>query len=189
MEYRCVKIGARSFRFCENSDTFRAFDIRRVCSTRYHANILILCTFCVCVLQIQRLLDLPTTLETADQQHTAGHHSSSHLHSSQQRVSDVSSSSEETIPTFSFSGSFTPLRSIANYKRVLLTFPFLPQLYDSTLQTPSKPAPLPPRHPPSDTRRLSSHMSRNSGYSPHNGKLKQDILALLQIIRATDLPK
>lgn len=39
-------------------------------------------------LQIQRLLDLPTTLETADQQHTS-HHSSSHLHSSQQRVSIV----------------------------------------------------------------------------------------------------
>ncbi|XP_019696393.1 serine/threonine-protein kinase Genghis Khan isoform X3 [Harpegnathos saltator] len=78
-------------------------------------------------IQIQRLLDLPTTIETADQQHTTGHHSSSHLHSSQQR------------------------------------------LYDSALQTPSKPAPLPPRHPPSDTRRLSSHMSRNSGYSPHNG--------------------
>ncbi|XP_077254399.1 serine/threonine-protein kinase gek isoform X3 [Temnothorax americanus] len=77
-------------------------------------------------IQIQRLLDLPTTLETADQQHTS-HHSSSHLHSSQQR------------------------------------------LYDATLQTPNKPAPLPPRHPPSDTRRLSSHMSRNSGYSPHNG--------------------
>ncbi|EZA60465.1 hypothetical protein DMN91_011208 [Ooceraea biroi] len=76
-------------------------------------------------IQIQRLLDLPTTLETADQQHSSHH--SSHLHSSQQR------------------------------------------LYDSTLQTPSKPAPLPPRHPPSDTRRLSSHMSRNSGYSPHNG--------------------
>lgn len=34
-------------------------------------------------LQIQRLLDLPTTLETADQQHTS-HHSSSHL--SQQKV-------------------------------------------------------------------------------------------------------
>ncbi|XP_018352111.1 PREDICTED: serine/threonine-protein kinase MRCK alpha isoform X1 [Trachymyrmex septentrionalis] len=77
-------------------------------------------------IQIQRLLDLPTTLETADQQHTS-HHSSSHLHSSQQR------------------------------------------LYDATLQTPNKPAPLPPRHPPSDARRLSSHMSRNSGYSPHNG--------------------
>ncbi|XP_076676187.1 serine/threonine-protein kinase gek isoform X2 [Andrena cerasifolii] len=77
-------------------------------------------------IQIQRLLDLPTTLETADQQHT-GHHSSSHLHSNQQR------------------------------------------LYGPTLQTPSKPAPLPPRHPPSDTRRLSSHISRNSGYSPHNG--------------------
>ncbi|KAG5307339.1 MRCKB kinase, partial [Acromyrmex insinuator] len=79
-------------------------------------------------IQIQRLLDLPTTLETADQQHTS-HHGSSHLHSSQQR------------------------------------------LYDATLQTPNKPAPLPPRHPPSDARRLSSHMSRNSGYSPHNGKL------------------
>ncbi|KAG5323632.1 MRCKB kinase, partial [Pseudoatta argentina] len=77
-------------------------------------------------IQIQRLLDLPTTLETADQQHTS-HHGSSHLHSSQQR------------------------------------------LYDATLQTPNKPAPLPPRHPPSDARRLSSHMSRNSGYSPHNG--------------------
>ncbi|XP_018311672.1 serine/threonine-protein kinase MRCK alpha isoform X1 [Mycetomoellerius zeteki] len=77
-------------------------------------------------IQIQRLLDLPTTLETADQQHTS-HHGSSHLHSSQQR------------------------------------------LYDTTLQTPNKPAPLPPRHPPSDARRLSSHMSRNSGYSPHNG--------------------
>ncbi|KZC04323.1 PREDICTED: serine/threonine-protein kinase Genghis Khan [Dufourea novaeangliae] len=77
-------------------------------------------------IQIQRLLDLPTTLETADQQHS-GHHSSSHLHSSQQR------------------------------------------LYGPVLQTPSKPAPLPPRHPPSDTRRLSSHISRNSGYSPHNG--------------------
>ncbi|XP_018400468.1 PREDICTED: serine/threonine-protein kinase MRCK beta [Cyphomyrmex costatus] len=77
-------------------------------------------------IQIQRLLDLPTTLETADQQHTS-HHSSSHLHSSQQR------------------------------------------LYDATLQTPNKPAPLPPRHPPSDARRLSSHISRNSGYSPHNG--------------------
>ncbi|XP_020291183.1 serine/threonine-protein kinase Genghis Khan isoform X2 [Pseudomyrmex gracilis] len=76
-------------------------------------------------IQIQRLLDLPTTLETADQQHTSHHSSSSHL--SQQK------------------------------------------LYDSTLQTPNKPAPLPPRHPPSDTRRLSSHMSRNSGYSPHNG--------------------
>ncbi|XP_076236066.1 serine/threonine-protein kinase gek [Calliopsis andreniformis] len=36
-------------------------------------------------IQIQRLLDLPTTLETADQQHS-GHHSSSHLHSSQQRL-------------------------------------------------------------------------------------------------------
>ncbi|XP_012530342.1 serine/threonine-protein kinase Genghis Khan isoform X1 [Monomorium pharaonis] len=77
-------------------------------------------------IQIQRLLDLPTTLETADQQHTS-HHGSSHLHSSQQR------------------------------------------LYDATLQTPNKPAPLPPRHPPSDARRLSSHISRNSGYSPHNG--------------------
>ncbi|XP_043252876.1 serine/threonine-protein kinase Genghis Khan isoform X3 [Colletes gigas] len=77
-------------------------------------------------IQIQRLLDLPTTLETADQQHS-GHHSSSHLHSSQQR------------------------------------------LYGPALQTPSKPAPLPPRHPPSDTRRLSSHIPRNSGYSPHNG--------------------
>uniref|UniRef100_V9IKA5 Serine/threonine-protein kinase Genghis Khan n=1 Tax=Apis cerana TaxID=7461 RepID=V9IKA5_APICE len=77
-------------------------------------------------IQIQRLLDLPTTLETADQQHT-GHHSSSHLHSSQQR------------------------------------------LYSPAIQTSSKPAPLPPRHPPSDTRRLSSHISRNSGYSPHNG--------------------
>ncbi|XP_012136760.1 serine/threonine-protein kinase gek isoform X2 [Megachile rotundata] len=77
-------------------------------------------------IQIQRLLDLPTTLETADQQHS-GHHSSSHLHSSQQR------------------------------------------LYGPALQAPSKPAPLPPRHPPSDTRRLSSHISRNSGYSPHNG--------------------
>ncbi|XP_076277391.1 serine/threonine-protein kinase gek isoform X2 [Lasioglossum baleicum] len=77
-------------------------------------------------IQIQRLLDLATTLETVDQQHS-GHHSSSHLHSSQQR------------------------------------------LYGPTLQTASKPAPLPPRHPPSDTRRLSSHISRNSGYSPHNG--------------------
>ncbi|CAL7936621.1 unnamed protein product [Xylocopa violacea] len=77
-------------------------------------------------IQIQRLLDLPTTLETADQQHS-GHHSSSHLHSSQQR------------------------------------------LYSPAIQTSSKPAPLPPRHPPSDTRRLSSHISRNSGYSPHNG--------------------
>ncbi|KAG7206781.1 hypothetical protein KM043_000694 [Ampulex compressa] len=77
-------------------------------------------------IQIQRLLDLPTTLETADQQHI-GHHSSSHLHSSQQR------------------------------------------LFGPTVQASSKPAPLPPRHPPSDTRRLSSHMSRNSGYSPHNG--------------------
>ncbi|XP_078043911.1 serine/threonine-protein kinase gek isoform X1 [Augochlora pura] len=77
-------------------------------------------------IQIQRLLDLATTLETADQQHS-GHHSSTHLHSSQQR------------------------------------------LYGPTLQTASKPAPLPPRHPPSDTRRLSSHISRNSGYSPHNG--------------------
>ncbi|KOC59824.1 Serine/threonine-protein kinase Genghis Khan [Habropoda laboriosa] len=77
-------------------------------------------------IQIQRLLDLPTTLETADQQHS-GHHSSSHLHSSQQR------------------------------------------LYSPAIQTSSKPAPLPPRHPPSDSRRLSSHMSRNSGYSPHNG--------------------
>ncbi|XP_029056475.1 serine/threonine-protein kinase gek isoform X1 [Osmia lignaria lignaria] len=77
-------------------------------------------------IQIQRLLDLPTTVETADQQHS-GHHSGSHLHSSQQR------------------------------------------LYGPALQTPSKPAPLPPRHPPSDTRRLSSHISRNSGYSPHNG--------------------
>ncbi|KAL6421047.1 hypothetical protein ACFW04_013572 [Cataglyphis niger] len=38
-------------------------------------------------IQIQRLLDLPTTLETADQQHTS-HHSSSHLHSSQQRLYD-----------------------------------------------------------------------------------------------------
>ncbi|XP_034172053.1 serine/threonine-protein kinase gek isoform X2 [Osmia lignaria lignaria] len=71
-------------------------------------------------IQIQRLLDLPTTVETADQQHS-GHHSGSHLHSSQQR------------------------------------------LYGPALQTPSKPAPLPPRHPPSDTRRLSSHISRNSG--------------------------
>ncbi|XP_003489761.1 serine/threonine-protein kinase Genghis Khan isoform X1 [Bombus vosnesenskii] len=77
-------------------------------------------------IQIQRLLDLPTTLETADQQHS-GHHSSSHLHSSQQR------------------------------------------LYSPAIQASSKPAPLPPRHPPSDTRRLSSHISRNSGYSPHNG--------------------
>ncbi|CAK9804243.1 Serine/threonine-protein kinase Genghis Khan [Anthophora quadrimaculata] len=77
-------------------------------------------------IQIQRLLDLPTTLETADQQHSS-HHSSSHLHSSQQR------------------------------------------LYSPAIQTSSKPAPLPPRHPPSDSRRLSSHMSRNSGYSPHNG--------------------
>ncbi|XP_031835609.1 serine/threonine-protein kinase gek isoform X1 [Nomia melanderi] len=77
-------------------------------------------------IQIQRLLDLATTLETTDQQHS-GHHSSSHLHSSQQR------------------------------------------LYGPTLQSASKPAPLPPRHPPSDTRRLSSHISRNSGYSPHNG--------------------
>ncbi|XP_076375984.1 serine/threonine-protein kinase gek isoform X3 [Megalopta genalis] len=77
-------------------------------------------------IQIQRLLDLATTLETADQQHSS-HHSSAHLHSSQQR------------------------------------------LYGPTLQTASKPAPLPPRHPPSDTRRLSSHISRNSGYSPHNG--------------------
>ncbi|KAK9299154.1 hypothetical protein QLX08_007770 [Tetragonisca angustula] len=77
-------------------------------------------------IQIQRLLNLPTTLETADQQHSS-HHSSSHLHSSQQR------------------------------------------LYSPAIQTSSKPAPLPPRHPPSDTRRLSSHISRNSGYSPHNG--------------------
>ncbi|XP_017876835.1 serine/threonine-protein kinase Genghis Khan isoform X1 [Ceratina calcarata] len=77
-------------------------------------------------IQIQRLLDLPTTLETADQQHS-GHHSSSHLHSSQQR------------------------------------------LYSPAIQASTKPAPLPPRHPPSDTRRLSSHISRNSGYSPHNG--------------------
>ncbi|XP_066587134.1 serine/threonine-protein kinase Genghis Khan isoform X2 [Prorops nasuta] len=78
-------------------------------------------------IQIQRLLDLPTTLETADQQHSS-HHSTSHLqHSTQQR------------------------------------------LYGSVMQTPSKPLPLPPRHPPSDTRRLSSHMTRNSGYSPHNG--------------------
>ncbi|XP_053972781.1 serine/threonine-protein kinase Genghis Khan isoform X1 [Hylaeus anthracinus] len=79
-------------------------------------------------IQIQRLLDLPTTLETADQQHS-GHHSTSHLHSGQQRTG----------------------------------------LYGPAYQTPSKPAPLPPRHPPSDTRRLSSHISRNSGYSPHNG--------------------
>ncbi|KAK2586007.1 hypothetical protein KPH14_010577 [Odynerus spinipes] len=34
---------------------------------------------------IQRLLDLPTTLETADQQHSA-HHSSAHIHGSQQRL-------------------------------------------------------------------------------------------------------
>ncbi|KAK2586008.1 hypothetical protein KPH14_010577 [Odynerus spinipes] len=36
-------------------------------------------------IQIQRLLDLPTTLETADQQHSA-HHSSAHIHGSQQRL-------------------------------------------------------------------------------------------------------
>ncbi|XP_043517173.1 serine/threonine-protein kinase Genghis Khan isoform X2 [Frieseomelitta varia] len=81
-------------------------------------------------IQIQRLLNLPTTLETADQQHSS-HHSSSHLHSSQQR------------------------------------------LYSPAIQTSSKPAPLPPRHPPSDTRRLSSHISRNSGYSPHNGSSRR----------------
>lgn len=43
-------------------------------------------------------------------------------------------------------------------------------MYGSAISAPNKPAPLPPRHPPSDTRRLSSHMTRNSGYSPHNGK-------------------
>ncbi|XP_011311013.1 serine/threonine-protein kinase MRCK beta isoform X2 [Fopius arisanus] len=81
-------------------------------------------------IQIQRLLDLPTTLETADQQQYASHHSSSsHLHANPQQ------------------------RFYAN----------------TSIQAPTKPAPLPPRHPPSDTRRLSSHMQRNSGYSPHNG--------------------
>ncbi|XP_063994907.1 serine/threonine-protein kinase Genghis Khan isoform X1 [Diachasmimorpha longicaudata] len=81
-------------------------------------------------IQIQRLLDLPTTLETADQQQYSSHHSSSsHLHGNPQQ------------------------RFYAN----------------TGLQAPTKPAPLPPRHPPSDTRRLSSHMQRNSGYSPHNG--------------------
>ncbi|XP_024946163.1 serine/threonine-protein kinase Genghis Khan isoform X1 [Cephus cinctus] len=80
-------------------------------------------------IQIQRLLDLPTTLETADQQQYSGHQSGTHVHSSQQRVC----------------------------------------LYGSALQAPNKPAPLPPRHPPADSRRLSSHMTRNSGYSPHNG--------------------
>ncbi|XP_012250949.2 serine/threonine-protein kinase Genghis Khan isoform X1 [Athalia rosae] len=78
-------------------------------------------------IQIQRLLDLPTTLETADQQQYTGPPSGTHLHGSQQR------------------------------------------LYGSAISAPNKPAPLPPRHPPSDTRRLSSHMTRNSGYSPHNG--------------------
>ncbi|OAD55454.1 Serine/threonine-protein kinase MRCK alpha [Eufriesea mexicana] len=87
-------------------------------------------------IQIQRLLDLPTTLETADQQHS-GHHSSSHLHSSQQR------------------------------------------LYSPAIQTSSKPAPLPPRHPPADTRRLSSHICRNSGYSPHNEHLALYLFYLL----------
>ncbi|CAD1468579.1 unnamed protein product [Heterotrigona itama] len=47
------------------------------------------------------------------------------------------------------------------------------QLYSPAIQTSSKPAPLPPRHPPSDTRRLSSHISRNSGYSPHNGSSRR----------------
>ncbi|XP_043282570.1 serine/threonine-protein kinase Genghis Khan isoform X2 [Venturia canescens] len=79
-------------------------------------------------IQIQRLLDLPTTLETADQQQYTGHHSGTHLHTN------------------------APQR-----------------FYGSAIQAPSKPAPLPPRHPPSDTRRLSSHMTRNSGYSPQNG--------------------
>lgn len=38
--------------------------------------------------QVQRLLDLPTTLETADQQQYSGHHSGAHLHTNpQQRVS------------------------------------------------------------------------------------------------------
>ncbi|XP_046752043.1 serine/threonine-protein kinase MRCK beta isoform X2 [Diprion similis] len=78
-------------------------------------------------IQIQRLLDLPTTLETADQQPYTGTPSGTHLHGSQQR------------------------------------------LYGPAISAPNKPAPLPPRHPPSDTRRLSSHMTRNSGYSPHNG--------------------
>lgn len=83
-------------------------------------------------IQIQRLLDLPTTLETADQQQFSGHHSTAHLHGNPQQ-----------------------------------------RFYGTTpVQAPSKPAPLPPRHPPSDTRRLSSHMSRNSGYSPHNGTIK-----------------
>ncbi|XP_003425741.1 serine/threonine-protein kinase Genghis Khan [Nasonia vitripennis] len=80
-------------------------------------------------IQIQRLLDLPTTLETADQQQYSGSHSSAHFHSQQQQQ----------------------------------------RVYSSAVQPPNKPAPLPPRHPPSDTRRLSSHMTRNSGFSPHNG--------------------
>ncbi|XP_033211753.1 serine/threonine-protein kinase Genghis Khan isoform X2 [Belonocnema kinseyi] len=83
-------------------------------------------------IQIQRLLDLPTTLETADQPPppyaaVTSHHSGAHFHGGPQRV------------------------------------------YSSGLQAPNKPAPLPPRHPPSDSRRLSSHMSKHSGYSPHNG--------------------
>ncbi|XP_043483679.1 serine/threonine-protein kinase Genghis Khan [Leptopilina heterotoma] len=82
---------------------------------------------------IKHLLDLPTTLETADQPPppynaaVTGHHSGAQFLSSQQRT------------------------------------------YSSGLQAPNKPAPLPPRHPPSDSRRLSSHMSKHSGYSPHNG--------------------
>ncbi|KAJ8679289.1 hypothetical protein QAD02_015076 [Eretmocerus hayati] len=80
-------------------------------------------------IQIQRLLDLPTTLETADQQQYSGSHSSAHLYANQQRST----------------------------------------VYGTTVQPPNKPAPLPPRHPPSDTRRLSSHIPRNPGFSPHNG--------------------
>ncbi|KAK0161975.1 hypothetical protein PV327_008366 [Microctonus hyperodae] len=86
-------------------------------------------------IQIQRLLDLPTTLETADQPLYSGHHSTAHLHGNPQQQQQQQQQ----------------------------------RFYGSTVQPPNKPAPLPPRHPPSDTRRLSSHMSRNSGYSPHNG--------------------
>ncbi|XP_014233226.1 serine/threonine-protein kinase Genghis Khan isoform X1 [Trichogramma pretiosum] len=92
-------------------------------------------------IQIQRLLDLPTTLETADQQQYTTTHASGHFHTSPQQPQPVS----QTQPQ--------PQQRI----------------YGTTVTPPNKPAPLPPRHPPSDTRRLSSHMTRNPGYSPHNG--------------------